>query len=245
MREMSKHTLITGGTRGIGRAVAELLAKSGYNLILTYSADEAVAMQVRYAIAEAYRVDVSVLKADITQPESINTIHTFLVEHNIRLHSLVFNAGITSREPFDEITPEAWNRVFYANVHFPVFLIQRLLPLIEPGGNVVFTGSLMGVYPHSVSLAYGVTKEAVHALVKNLVKFLAPHSIRVNGVAPGFVDTEWQKTKPAEIRRSIESKIALERFCDPNELAEIYKLIIENSYLNGEIITVSGGYSYK
>ena len=74
---------------------------------------------------------------------------------------------------------------------------------------------------------------------------MAPYKIRVNAIAPGFVDTDWQKTKPAEIRRNIENKIALERFCDPDELAEIYKLIVENNYLNGEIITVSGGYSYK
>ena len=70
------------------------------------------------------------------------------------------------------------------------------------------------------------------------------HKIRVNAIAPGFVDTEWQKTKPEEIRKRIESKIALNRFCDPQEVAQVYKLIVENSYLNGEIITVSGGYSY-
>jgi 3-oxoacyl-[acyl-carrier protein] reductase len=103
----------------------------------------------------------------------------------------------------------------------------------------------MGIYPHSVSLAYGVTKSAVHALVKNLVKFLAPYGIRVNGVAPGFVDTEWQKEKPLEIRRSIEGKVSLGRFCEPEEIAEVYKMVIGNSYLTGEIIVVDGGYSYK
>ena len=103
----------------------------------------------------------------------------------------------------------------------------------------------MGIEPHSVSLVYGVTKSAVHALVKNLVKFLVPYEVRVNAVAPGFVDTEWQKTKPAEIRQNIERKVSLGRFCEPSELAEVYKMLIENSYLNGEVIVVDGGYSYK
>ena len=67
----------------------------------------------------------------------------------------------------------------------------------------------------------------------------------VNAVAPGFVDTEWQKTKPAEIRRNIENKVSLGRFCDPEELAEVYRMLVENSYLNGEVIVVDGGYSYK
>jgi 3-oxoacyl-[acyl-carrier protein] reductase len=103
----------------------------------------------------------------------------------------------------------------------------------------------MSVFPHSVSLSYGITKSAVHALVKNLVKFLAPRGIRVNCVAPGFVDTEWQKEKPAEVRESITKKISLKRFAKPEEVASVYLFIINNQYLNGEIIAIDGGYCYE
>ncbi len=242
---MTKFALITGGTKGIGKAVAQILAKAGYNLILTYGNDVEAAQFVQAEFTERFNTEIFILQADITSEKSIQVIFDFLESKDIRLFSLIFNAGITSRTRFEEIKQEEWERVFYANVHFPVFLLQKILSRIEIGGNVLFTGSLMGVYPHSVSLSYGVTKSAMHALVQNLVKFMAPYKIRVNAIAPGFVDTDWQKTKPAEIRRNIENKIALERFCDPDELAEIYKLIVENNYLNGEIITVSGGYSYK
>ena len=242
---MTKFALITGGTKGIGKAVAQILAKAGYNLILTYGNDVEAAQFVQAEFTERFNTEIFILQADITSEKSIQVIFDFLKSKDIRLFSLIFNAGITSRTRFEDIKQEEWERVFYANVHFPVFLLQKILSRIEIGGNVLFTGSLMGVYPHSVSLSYGVTKSAVHALVQNFVKFMAPYKIRVNAIAPGFVDTDWQKTKPAEIRRNIENKIALERFCDPNELAEIYKLIVENNYLNGEIITVSGGYSYK
>ncbi len=242
---MTKFALITGGTKGIGKAVAQILAKAGYNLILTYGNDVEAAQFVQAEFTERFNTEIFILQADITSEKSIQVIFDFLESKDIRLFSLIFNAGITSRTRFEEIKQEEWERVFYANVHFPVFLLQKILSRIEIGGNVLFTGSLMGVYPHSVSLSYGVTKSAVHALVQNFVKFMAPYKIRVNAIAPGFVDTDWQKTKPAEIRRNIENKIALERFCDPDELAEIYKLIVENNYLNGEIITVSGGYSYK
>lgn len=242
---MTKFALITGGTKGIGKAVAQILAKAGYNLILTYGNDVEAAQFVQAEFTEKFNTEIFILQADITSEKSIQVIFDFLESKDIRLFSLIFNAGITSRTRFEDIKQEEWERVFYANVHFPVFLLQKILSRIEIGGNVLFTGSLMGVYPHSVSLSYGVTKSAVHALVQNLVKFMAPYKIRVNAIAPGFVDTDWQKTKPAEIRRNIENKIALERFCDPDELAEIYKLIVENNYLNGEIITVSGGYSYK
>ena len=242
---MDKWILITGGTKGIGRAVASCLAKAGYNLIVTYASDEEVAEKVSGELRDAFGVNVYSVRADISDRRSINAIDAFLAETDIRLDGLVFNAGLTCREPFERLTFEDWDRVFFANVHFPVFLLQRIVNRIRKGGSVVFTGSLMGIEPHSVSLAYGVTKSAVHALVKTLVKFLVPYEVRVNAVAPGFVDTEWQKTKPAEIRRNIESKVSLGRFCDPDELAEVYKMLIENSYLNGEVVVVDGGYSYK
>lgn len=242
---IGKKVLITGGTKGIGKAVAECLAKAGYSLLLTYASDQEKALQVADDLFQKYKVEVCTLQADISDRESIGKIESFLAEHVIRLDSVVFNAGLTCRDPFEELDMAEWERVFFANVHFPVFLLQRIVGLINKGGSIVFTGSLMGIQPHSVSLVYGVTKSAVHALVKNMVKFLAPYELRVNAVAPGFVDTEWQKTKPAEIRRNIENKVSLGRFCDPGELAEVYKMLIENSYFNGEVIVVDGGYSYK
>lgn len=241
---MGKCVLITGGTKGIGKAVAELLGQSGYELILTYGSDEKAAQQVKADFC-AVGVTTRILRADITTLEAVQQIDNFLATQNITLDGLVLNAGITSRDLFEDIRPEEWERVFFANIHFPVFLLQKLVSRINKGASVVFTGSLMGIHPHSVSLAYGVTKSAVHALVKNLVKFLVPYEIRVNGVAPGFVDTEWQQTKPAEIRRNIENKIALQRFCLPEEVADVYKMLIENKYMNGEIVVIDGAYSYR
>lgn len=242
---MNEHVLITGGTKGIGKAVACCLAKAGYSLVLTYASDTLAAEALRDELVLSYQVKVSLLQADVTAQASIDVIADFLMSEDIYLKGLILNAGLTCRDSFESISYEDWERVFFANIHFPVFLLQRLVDRFVTGGSVVFTGSLMGIHPHSVSLVYGVTKSAVHALVKNLVKFLSPKGIRVNAVAPGFVDTEWQKTKPAEIRRNIENKISLGRFCDPAELAEVYKLLIENSYLTGEILVVDGGYSYK
>ena len=242
---MEKWVLITGGTKGIGKAVAECLAKAGYSLVLTYASDKEGALRVADGLLQQYKVEACTLQADISDRKSIEKIESFLTERSMRLDAVIFNAGLTCRDPFEELDMAEWERVFFANVHFPVFLLQRIVALINKRGSIVFTGSLMGIQPHSVSLAYGVTKSAVHALVKNMVKFLVPYELRVNAVAPGFVDTEWQKTKPAEIRRNIENKVSLGRFCDPEELAEVYKMLVENSYFNGEVIVVDGGYSYK
>jgi 3-oxoacyl-[acyl-carrier protein] reductase len=241
---MKKYALITGGTKGIGKAVACILAKAGYDLLLSYATDEAVAHQTCKELEE-FSSEVHIIQADNTQREAIDKICHYMEKKRITLDTVIMNAGLTCRDSFDDIQLNDWERVFFANVHFPVFLLQRLVGRMNRGGSVVFTGSLMGIHPHSVSLVYGVTKSAVHALVKNLVKFLAPYGIRINAVAPGFVDTEWQKTKSTEIRNNIEGKIASGRFCHPDELADVYRVLIENNYLNGEIIVVDGGYAYK
>jgi 3-oxoacyl-[acyl-carrier protein] reductase len=242
---MSKYALITGGTKGIGYSVARCLGKAGYSLILTYGTDTVMARKSCTDLRNGCNTDVVALQADSSDRKAIDIIARYILDRAIKPDVLIFNAGLTSRDSFENMNCDDWERVFFANVHFPVFLLQRLLGEINRGGSVIFTGSLTGILPHAMSLSYGVTKASVHALVKNLVKFLSPYGIRVNAVAPGFVDTGWQKNKPAEIRRSIEGKIALGRFCDPDELSEIYRLLVENTYINGEIIVADGGYAYK
>jgi len=242
---MSKYALITGGTKGIGFSVAKCLGQMGYDLLLTYGTDTETAQNTCIFLRNKYNIEATALQADSSEKESIDIVARHIESKNAKLDVIVFNSGITCRDSFEEMKFEDWDRVFFANVHYPTFLLQRLTGNINSGGSVIFTGSLMGILPHAMSLSYGVTKSTIHSLVKNLVKFLVPHSIRVNAVAPGFVDTEWQKNKPAEIRKSIENKISLNRFCDPDELAGVYKLLIENSYINGEIIIADGGYSFK
>ena len=242
---MGRNALITGGTKGIGKAVAICLAKAGYDLLLTCYSDTEKEIQTAEVACKSYGVNVTILEADISNKQSIKDINELLSSKAIALDAVVLNAGLTYREKFENMALGEWERIFFANLHFPVFLLQQIVGRIKPAGSVVFTGSLMGIEPHAVSLSYGVTKSAVHALTKNLVKFLIPYHIRVNAIAPGFVDTEWQQNKSQEIRRNIENKLALGRFCTPEELADVYKMLIENQYFNGEIIVVDGGYSYK
>ena len=155
-------------------------------------------------------------------------IRTIYIDGNSASH---FNPLLDSFKIYFVLFRYILSSIVTAVFDFIVFLI--VFPLT--GGNVLV----------STYLSRGAAVCLNYALVKNMVKFLVPYELRVNAVAPGFVDTEWQKTKPAEIRRNIENKVSLGRFCDPDELAEVYKMLIENSYFNGEVVVVDGGYSYK
>ncbi len=240
---MKKLALITGGTKGIGLAVAQRLAREGYDLIIT--SNEFEKYEPILEICKNLSKSISLIESDITHPVSIANIIEHINTNNLKLDALVLNAAITYRADFEVMKIDDWKTTFDANIHYPVFLMQQILPYLNKKSSITFTRSLMAIQPHSVSLAYGVTKAAVHALVKNMVKFLQPYDIRINCVAPGFVDTEWQKNKPAEIRKNIENKLASNRFCSPEELTDAYMFLINNNYVNGEIIVIDGAYSYK
>lgn len=246
MKTVNRLAVITGGTKGLGRAVAERLLRDGFDVGLTYANDAEQAERTSQELLAAHpESEVTTFQADASDFSSIDVIEEFVIAQERQVDALVLNAGITDRGSLEDLQVENWLRVFNANVHVPLFTIQHLLDHFTEDASVVLTGSLMGIQPHSMSLAYGVTKSTVHALVENLVKFLAPRGVRVNAVAPGFIDTEWQLTKPAEIRASINSKISLGRFALPEEIADTYAMLINNAYFNGETLVVDGGYSYR
>lgn len=242
---MTKTAIITGGTKGIGKAVCARLLNEGWEVIATYAADSQTAQRIFDDFNQRFPDRFFVLQADCSELGSIETIQAYLSSRQLRLDAIVFNAGLTDRSDFGHLSLENWRKVFAANVEFPVFLLQAVNDRLNPRAGIVFTGSLMGIQPHAMSLSYGVSKASIHALVKNLVKFYAERHIRVNAVAPGFVDTDWQISKPAAIRQRITDKIALGRFCTPEELADVYLLLINNAYMNGEVVVCDGSYSYK
>jgi 3-oxoacyl-[acyl-carrier protein] reductase len=238
-----KYSIVTGGTKGIGKAICRKLLMRGFSVIAVDINEDALTTKQEFEIE--FPGLFYIIKCDLSDTKNITNLFSEVSIITQSVEVLILNAGITVRKGIEDITLEEWETVMAVNVTTPLFLIQRLLPLLNNGSNIIFTGSSMAVFPHSVSLSYGVTKSAVHALVKNLVKFLAPLGIRVNCVSPGFVDTEWQKEKPQQIRENIMNKISLKRFAEPEEIASVYMFIIDNQYLNGEIISIDGGYSYQ
>lgn len=238
-----KNAIVTGATRGIGLATAEMLLKEGYHVTVTYAYDEDSVQPCIDRLSKASDA-FEILWVDQT---SKTEMHDFAMKMKEKGHidCIVCNAGMTLRTSLQEIVEDDWERVMQMNVNSNVYLIRDLFDCVPNGSRIIFTGSLMGILPHSVSLSYGVTKAAVLALAKNLVKFFEDTNTTVNAIAPGFVETEWQKNKPAEIRNNIYNKTAIKRFADPKEIADAVRFCINNAFVNGSIIEVSGGYCFK
>lgn len=239
-----RYAVVTGGTSDIGRQIAAELLRENYYVIASFCNDEKGAKDCN-AYFSTISGQFSLLKVDLGDHEAIKQFGETIKSIAKSIDIFIGNAGATLRKPFTETTNEEWENIFRINLHANVYLLRDLDKLLVNEANIVFIGSSMAVYPHALSLSYGVSKAALHALSKNLVKFYQERKIRVNTVSPGFVDTKWQQNKPQEIRNNIEKKIALHQFASVQEITDAVFFCIRNNYLNGTILEIDGGYNFE
>lgn len=243
--------LVTGAATGIGRSAAIALAKHGYNVVVNYSRSEDAA-NFTAREAEAAGAKTLLCRADVSDDANVRAMLAAAEKEFGRLDVLINNAGTTvDIEPknFEEMTVEAWNRVFSVNV-LGLFLVTRAAaPLLKksPNGCIVNTCSIAGLRPSAQPLPYAASKAAVANLTKTLANALGPQ-IRVNAVAPGWIEGEWMKRTLAENYDGLMARRAkytpLKRCCTEDDVADsILSLILHNRFVTGEIIVVDGGFS--
>lgn len=239
-----KTAIVTGGTKGIGKAIVIELLKQDYFVWTNYANDDKAAEEASkdfQNISPHYKI----IKADQSQKTSFYNFIKEIKENSIAINCIIGNTGLTVRKKSFEITDDDWEKVMFATVNSHFYLIRDLHTLIKNNSRIIFIGSMLGILPHATSLPYGVSKAALHALGKNLVKEFEGTGTTVNIIAPGFVETEWQKSKPLEIRNNIYKKTAIKRFATPEEIADAVMFCINNAYINGSILEINGGYSFK
>lgn len=230
-----KNAIVTGGTSGIGLGVAKMLTAKGYRVFATY-----VGPEFTEKIENFYPMNV-----DQTSRSEVYAFLDAVKKECDTIDCIVCNAGMTIRKSFTETTDSDWDKMMEVAVNSHYIIIRELFGRIPAGSRIVFTGSQMGLHPHATVLSYGVTKAAVHALVKNLVKEFEGTGTTVNAVVPGFVETPWQKEKPEQIKQNIYGKTAIHRFASIDEIVDAFRFCIDNPFVNGSLIEVNGGYCYK
>ena len=230
-----KTAIVTGGTSGIGLGVAKMLLAKGYKVYATYVGEDFAAEMENF----------QAVKVDQSNRDELYAFIARVKKECTAIDCIICNAGMSIRKSFTQTTDADWDAMMEVAVNSHYILIRELYPIVPHGSRIIFTGSQMGLMPHAMVLGYGVTKAAVHALAKNLVKEFEGTGTTVNAIVPGFVETPWQKEKPEEIKQNIYRKTAIHRFATVDEVVDAYRFCIDNSFVNGSLIEVNGGYSYK
>jgi len=247
----NKTALVTGASRGIGRATALALAKAGAHVLVHYgrSAQEAESL-----VAEIQRNGgrADAISVDLGKPDAASNLaqQVRAVVGN-RLDVLVLNAGISKAARIADYTVEDFDNLFATNVRGPFFLVQQLLPILGEGSNIIVVTSAVarmvagnpGLENPSI-LAYASTKGALETLVKNWAAILGPRGIRVNAIAPGIIDTDMSNFTKTEAGREITLGMqALKRIGKPEDVADVIAFLATDQarWITGASIPVDGG----
>ncbi|MFY9529016.1 MAG: SDR family oxidoreductase [Candidatus Acidiferrales bacterium] len=246
-----KTALVTGASRGIGRATASALANAGAHVLVHYgrSAQDAESL-VAGIRSKGGRANA--IRADLGTPEGptllAKEVRSIVGE---RLDVLVSNAGISKVGTIKDHTAEDFDNLFATNVRSPFFLVQQLLPVLGEGSNIIVISSLgaravvgkPGLDNPSI-LAYAATKGALETLVKNWAAILGPQGIRVNAVAPGVIDTDMSNLTKTEVGREVTLGMqALKRIGKPEDVADVVVFLASDRarWITGASIPVDGG----
>ena len=239
-----KTALVTGASRGIGRASALALAKAGAQVLVHYSNSEkeadAVVAEIRNAGGRAEKVGADLRQAD--GPHILAKRVRAIVGE--RLDILVANAGISKAASIEDTTIEDFDNVFAVNVRAPFFLVQQLLPVLCKGSSIIFTSSLAAHASVGALSAYAATKGAIDTLVKHFASALGERGIRVNAVAPGVVPTDMSAFAKTDAGRDFTLGIqALKRMAEPDDIAPVVAFLASDDarWITGDTVRVDGG----
>ncbi|MCI6054618.1 elongation factor P 5-aminopentanone reductase [Dysosmobacter sp.] len=242
---MRQVALVTGASRGIGRAVALELGRAGYAVCVNYLNSEEAARQV----AEALRAggsDAIALRADVADGAAVAEMVRRTEKELGPVTLLVNNAGVAGQAQFQDITDEMWNRYLAVNLGGARNTIRAVLPhmLSEKRGAIVNISSIWGLRGASCEVAYACTKAAIIALTRSLAMELAPSGIRVNCVAPGVIDTDMVQVLGRETLRDLAEQTPLGRLGRPEDIAHAVAFLASDkaSFITGQVLGADGGF---
>lgn len=238
--------IVTGGSRGIGRATVERLAEQGVHVVINYRQDEKAAQEV-VVTAERFGVEALAVKADISNLKASRNLVETTLDRFSRLDILVCNAGVWKGAPVEEIDEEMWDQVIDVNLKGTWAVCRAAVPVMkrQQFGKIVIVSSTAGQRGEANVSNYAASKGGQISFVKSLAIELAGHGINVNAVAPGWVDTEMNSEVFADLdyRRSIEATIPLGCVATADEIAQpiIFLCSYWARHITGEVVNINGG----
>lgn len=243
---MKKVAFVTGGSRGIGKAISERFAKEGYNLVINYKENDKQANEIKKQLEEKFEIEVMIIKTDLSKEESINNMIDEVYKKYSKIDVLVNNAGVVIDKEFTKRSVNDWKETLSVNLIAP-FVLTKLIGTKmynEKSGviiNISSTNGLNTYYPTSVD--YDCSKSGLISLTYDSAVEFAPY-VRVNCIAPGWVNTEMNKDLEDKFIKEESERILVKRFGEPEEIANVVYFLAskEASFINSEVIKVDGGW---
>ena len=242
--EDKKVILITGASRGIGRALAYGLARDESNIVIAnYNKSEDKANELKKELTLLGK-NIEIYKADVSKRNEVEEMVSFVLNKYGKIDVLINNAGISFVKMFIDVSDEDWNYVINTNLYSVFVTSQEVAKnmISRKSGVIINISSIFGVIGASCESIYSVTKAGIDAMTKSLAKEFSYSNIRVNSIAPGLIDTEMNNDLSEEDIKALEEEIPLGRMGKPEELVSTVKMLIENTYITGQVIEINGGW---
>ena len=236
-----KLALVTGGSRGIGKACALKLAQAGYDVVINYAGNTEAAQKTIEEL-KAFGVEAEAYKFDVSNQEEVDENIAKIIEKYGRIDILVNNAGITRDDLFIRMDADKWNAVINTNLNSAFYVSKPVIKVMmkQRSGAIVNMSSVVGVSGNIGQANYSAAKAGLIGFTKSLAKELGSRNIRVNAIAPGFIATDM--TKDLANTEEMMKFIPLKRMGTPEDIATAVKfLTVDSTYVTGQVLEVDGG----
>jgi len=239
----NKIAIVTGASRGIGRAIAKMLAENNYIVIANYYRSEAEAVQLKEEL-ENQNKQIDIFKADVSKREEVKQLIEYTLNKYGKIDVLINNAGISKSQLFTDVTDNDWNKIIQNNLYSAFCVTQEVLPnmIHNKNGCIINISSIWGLVGASCESIYSISKAGIDAMTKSLAKELGPSNIRVNSIAPGFIDTDMNKEYSKDDINNIKQDIPLQKIGQPEDIAKCVKWLVEDEFTTGQVIAIDGGW---
>ena len=243
--ENKKTALVTGSSKGIGKAIAMELAKNGMNVVVNYYRDEQEAVAVVSEIKKM-GVDSIAVKADVSKFDDCAEMISIVQKKFTSLDVLVNNAGALADKTLKNMEKQQWDIVIKTNLDSVFNMCKNALPVMKDNGRIINMSSIVGINGNFGQTNYAASKAGIIGFTKSLAKELGKRKITVNAIAPGFIDTQMTKNMPFIRRKIMMAMIPLGRVGQPEDVANLVGFLASDnsSYITGEVICVDGGFSF-
>ena len=242
-----KVALVTGGSRGIGKAIALKFASEGADVVFTYLSNKAAAEQTEQELGQ-FGHRVKAYASDASSFESAHELVKQVIEDFSRIDILVNNAGITRDTLLMRMTEQQWDEVLNGNVKSAFNFTHAVVPLMarQRAGSIISLSSVVGIAGNAGQANYAASKAGIIALSTSVAKEMGSRNVRCNCIAPGFIDTDMTSSLPEELRKEWAKTIPLRRCGTPEEVANVALFLASDlsSYVTGQVIHCCGGMSY-